>query len=121
MSEKIDKPILNYLENLELAGITFIRGYIQFLFDGPVLNTYTLPLIRLENKTITSAEFGYSDTLYFLINKKVISAFEDEKEERIVIIFEGDIKLLVSLKPEYRICPEAAMLNVKEGRGWNVW
>ena len=63
MSEKIDKPILNYLENLELAGITFIRGYIQFLFDGPVLNTYTLPLIRLENKTITSSEFGYSDTL----------------------------------------------------------
>lgn len=122
MSEQnLNKPILKFLETLELIGITFIRDYIQFLFDGPVLNTYTLPLIKIGNKIITSTDFGYYDTLCSLINKKILSAYEDEKEERITIKFEGDIEFFVSLKSEDRNCVEAAMLQLETDGEWNIW
>jgi hypothetical protein len=119
--QNLKNPILKFLETLDLVGITFIRDYIQFLFDGPVLNTYTLPLIKIENRIITSINFGYYDTLCSLINKKIISAYEDEKEEKIVIHFESDIELFVSLKSEDRNCAEAAMLQLETDGVWNVW
>jgi hypothetical protein len=77
--QNLNRSILKLIETLELIGITFIRSYIQFLFDGPVLNTYTLPLIKIEGKIITSTDFGYYDTLCTFIGKKIISAYEDEK------------------------------------------
>jgi hypothetical protein len=116
-----NNSILRFIETLELVGITFIRGYIQFLFDGPVLNTYTLPLIKIESKIITSIDFGYYDTLCMLIGKEIISAFEDKKEERITIKFENNIELLVSLKSEDRNCAEAVMLQLETDGSWNVW
>lgn len=122
MSEQnLNKSILKFLERLELVGITFIRDYIQFLFDGPVLNTYTLPLIKIENKIITSTDFGYYDTLCSLINKKILLANEDEKEEKIIIKFEGDVEFFVSLKSEDRNCVEAAMLQLEADDEWNIW
>jgi hypothetical protein len=107
--QNLNKSILKFLENLELAGITFIRDYIQFLFDGPFLNTYTLPQVKVENKNITSADFGYHDTLCSLIGKKI------------TIKFEGDIEFLVSLKSEDRNGVEAAMLQLETDGKWNVW
>lgn len=117
----LNKPILESLENLELAGITFIKDYIQFLFDGPIFNAYTLPQIRVKNETITSTDLGYRDTLCSLINKKVISAYEDEKEEKIMIGFENDTVISVSLKDEDRACAEAAMLQLETTGEWNIW
>ena len=119
--QNIDQPILKFLETRELVGITFIRDYIQFLFDGPVFNTYTLPQIKIQNKIFTSTDFGYHDTLYMLISKKINSAYEDEKEKKITIKFDNDIELFVSLKLEDRNCVEAAMLQLETKGKWNVW
>jgi len=119
--QNLNKSILKFIETLELVGITFIRDYIQFLFDGPVLNTYTLPLIKIESKIITSTDFGYYDALCKLIGKKIISAYEDEKEEKITIKFESDTELFVSLKSEDRNCAEAVMLQLETEGKWNVW
>lgn len=119
--QNLNKSILKFIETLELIGITFIRDYIQFLFDGPVLNTYTLPLIKIESKIITSTDFGYCDTLCRLIGKKIISAYEDEKEEKITIKFETDAELFVSLKSEDRNCAEAVMVQLEADGTWNAW
>ncbi len=119
--QNLNKPILKFLETLELAGITFIRGYIQFLFDGPIFNTYTLPQIKTKNKIIASTDLGYYDTLCMLIGKKISSAYDDEKEKKITIKFEDDIELFVSLKSEDRNCAEAAMLQLEAEEKWNVW
>ncbi|MDR2914059.1 MAG: hypothetical protein LBV74_04400 [Tannerella sp.] len=113
--------ILKRLENIELAGITFIRDYIQFLFDGNVvLSTYTLPQIEIENKTISYVQYGYCDTLYSLIGKHVLSAYEDKKGNKIVIRFENNTDVTVSLNMEDRQSAEAAMLQV-DNEEWNVW
>jgi hypothetical protein len=112
--------MLKFLENLELAGISFIRGYIQFLFDGTVLNTYTLPRIKIENKEFISSQYGYCDTLCCLIGKRVLLAYEDEKENRMVIRFENNAELVISLNMEDRQCVEAVMIQTCEGK-WEIW
>lgn len=119
--QNLNKSILKFIETLELVGITFIRDYIQFLFDGPVLNTYTLPQIRIKSKIITSTDFGYYDTLCGLIGKKIIAAYEDEKEEIIALKFDIDAEIFVSLKSEDRNCAEAVMLQLETEGKWNIW
>ena len=118
--QNLNKTTLKLLETLELAGITFIQDYIQLLFDNFTLNTYTLPIVKVQNKIVVSTDFGYYDTLCALINKKVISAYEDKEEEKIIIKFENNIDLFVSLKDEDRQCAEAAML-FEQGHIWEVW
>ena len=113
--------MLKLLENLELAGITFIRDYIQFLFDGPVLNTYTLPQIKIDNDIISKFQSGYYDMLCSLIGKRIIYANEDKKENKIVIRFEENISLTVSLRLDDRQCAEAVMLQMEQGMEWNIW
>jgi len=113
--------MLKFLKNLELAGITFIRSYIQFLFDGPVLNTYTLPKIKIKNKEFTLAQYGYYDALCSLIGKRVLSAYEDKSENRLVIQFENDMELVISLRTEDRQCAEAAMIQGEQKGKWKIW
>ena len=114
-------PELKELETIELVGITFIRDYIQFLFDGPLLNTYTLPSIIFQNKTLTSKDFGYYDALCSLIGKSIIFTNVDETHERIEIFFENEVQIFVSLKDEDRECAEAAMLRIETGGIWKIW
>jgi hypothetical protein len=116
-----EKPNLNQLENLELAGITFIRDYIQFLFDGPLLNTYTLPHIKIHGKVLASTDYGYYDTMCSLIGKTIISTHEDQEDEKLTIKFENEFELFVSLKLEDRDCVEAAMLRIVPDGEWKIW
>lgn len=118
--EKQNQSILRHLENAELIGITFIKAYIQFIFEGATLNTYTLPKIQTSNKTFFYTEPGYYDTLYSLIGKRILSATE-EKEKKIKMKFENGIVLSVSLKMEDRVCVEAVILQVESEGEWNVW
>ena len=113
--------MLKFLENLELAGITFIRDYIQFIFDDAGLDTYTLPQIRVENKIITHVQYGYCDTLCLLIDKCILSAYENKKENKIVIQFENNMELTISLNLEDRQCAEAAMLRIGQEGKCEVW
>lgn len=115
------KSILKYLEGLELAGITFIRNYIQFLFDGWVLSIYTMPQIRIQNEILAPLDPGYYDKLCFLIGKKIVSANKNEAEESIIVEFENEIMLFVSLKLDDRVCAEAVLLQNEQGEEWNIW
>ncbi len=115
-----EKPVLKYLENRGLAGITFVRGYIQFLFDGPVLNVYTLPRVKTANEKFSPETPGYHDALCALIDKTVIATHE-EPREKILIQFSDGASIEISLKEEDRVCAEAAMLQTGSAKDWNVW
>lgn len=121
MEQQNKKSALKFIETLELIGITFIRDYIQLLFDGPILNIYTLPQIVIQDKIFTSTQSGYYDVMCLLIGKEVLSAYEDKKKERIAIKFENDIELFVSLKLEDRDCVEAVMLKIEPREAWYIW
>jgi hypothetical protein len=116
-----NRTILKYLESVELIGVTVIHDYIQFLFEGIILNTYTLPKIRTETKVLSLTDYGYYDEICSLIGKKVISAYEDKEEKNIIIQFNNYIYVIVSLKDEDRSCAEAATLQIAKNSQWEVW
>lgn len=119
--QNTDKSILKILEGVELAGITFIRGYIQFLFDGPLLNVYSLLRIKSKDEILSPKDHGFYDTLCSLVGERIVSIQEIKEKERITILFENDIELIVSLKQEDRNCVEAAIFQKGEKGEWEVW
>jgi hypothetical protein len=114
------KPVLSSLQDHELAGITFIRGYAQFLFEGPVLNAYTLPNVITSETIFTPQTIGYRDALCEQIGEKVTTARE-EPGHKLAIQFSNKTSIEISLKDEDRVCAEAAMLQVDSGKRWNAW
>src|SRR3989339_865832 len=112
--------ILKTLEKCELAAITFVRDYVQFSFDGPHLSVYSRPRIKTPDYMFNLATPGYRDALCGQIGKLVIKFFEEPKE-KLLIQFENQVIIEISLKEEDRNGPEAAMLQVDSGKRWNVW
>ena len=110
---------LRSLITLELIGITFIRDYIQFLFEEPLLNIYTLPQVKILDKVLQFNQNGYYDKLCSLIGKTVIDVYENN--DNLVIKFEGEIELQISLKLEDRSTLEAAMLRLGANSQWTIW
>jgi hypothetical protein len=114
------KPVLACLIKRDLAGITFIRDYIQFLFDGPVFNTYTLPSVKTNEGIFDQKTPGYRDALCGLIGK-IVTATHEEPKVKISIQFVDGASIEVSLKEEDRVCAEAAILQSGSAKDWNVW
>ena len=115
------ESLLNKLiDGRELASVTFVRGYFQLNVDGPYLNVYTTPEIGFAGSIIKSNELGFYDKLCQLVGKKILSA-KEFSGICLMLNFEGDIFLRISLKPEDRQCAEAAMLQDGTGKQWNVW
>jgi hypothetical protein len=115
-----EKPLIKSLENRELAGVTFIRGYIQFLFDGPILNTYTLPRVITRDAIFDAKTLGYRDALCEQIGEIVTMAHVDS-EQKITIQFGNGTSIEISLKDEDRVSAEAVVLQIEAGKSWDVW
>lgn len=58
-------------EHCELAGIAFVRDYIEFHFDGPILRALVDPIVFLSNRTVASTDTGWRDALCSLIGKEI--------------------------------------------------
>jgi hypothetical protein len=115
------ESLLNKLINgRELASVTFVRGYLQLNFDGPYLNIYTTPEIGVAGSIIKSSELGFYDKICQLVGKKVLST-KDFSDICLMLNFESDVFLRISLKPEDRKCAEAVMLQDDNGKQWSVW
>ena len=112
--------ILSYLVERDLAGITFVRGYMQFLFDGPYLNAYTRPSVTTAERVLDPSTPGYCDALCALIGKRV-TATREEPSAGIFIGFADGTSIEISLKDEDRVGAEAAMFQTGSPSNWNVW
>lgn len=111
--------MINILVSNEFAGVTFIRDYLQLLFDGPVLNVYSWPVIKDGESEVKRDEYGFCDTICGFIGAKVIRAFEYEGE--LVVEFGDGNKIVISLKYEDRSCANAAILQRDKNGEWCVW
>jgi hypothetical protein len=119
--QEAHKTLLQELIELrELAFVTILRGYLQLHFDGPYLNIYKLPDIVEAGVSIKPGELGYYDRLCKLVGKKVAST-KEFPGICLILSFEGDTFLRISLKPEDRQCAEAVMLQDGNGKQWMVW
>ncbi|GAB2564186.1 hypothetical protein ISP15_04930 [Dyella jejuensis] len=120
VQEKKKTLLQELIELHELAFVTIMRGYLQLNFDGPYLNVYTMPEIGEDGASIKLTDMGYYDRLCRLVGKKVISA-KEFPGICLILAFEGDVFLRISLKPEDRQCAEAVMLQGENGKQWMVW
>ena len=77
-----------------------------------------MPCIKIQNEELIFTQYGYYDTLCYLIGKRVLFAYENEN--RIIIRFENDTELIISLNEEDRQCAEAIMIQMHEGE-WEIW
>jgi len=115
-----EKSLLTLLEGRQMAAVTFLRAYVQLLFDGPYLNAYTMPQVKLSDAVFHPKAPGYRDALCEQIGKTVIVTHE-EPNKKLEIQFGDGTSIEISLKEEDRVCAEAAMLQADSGKRWNVW
>jgi hypothetical protein len=55
----------------DLAGVAFIRDYVEFHLDGPILRAMVDPIIKIKDRIITAADKGWRDALCGLIGKEI--------------------------------------------------
>ncbi len=110
---------LSHLKGCELAGLVFIRDYLQLLFDGPVMNVYLWPIVRIDGKVFAIDNQGYRDALCEQIGKMVVDTIEESKQ-RLLLRFEDNSEVEISLKDDDQNGPEVASL-ILEDQNWVVW
>lgn len=119
-STNVNVEILKSLEKRELTAVTFIMDYLQLFFEEACFNLYVWPLINTRDSVFNLTTLGYRDVLCGQVGKLVTKVSEEPKE-KILIEFENQVTIEISLKEEDRSGHEAAMLQVDSGKRWFVW
>mgnify|MGYP001027091133 CR=1 FL=1 len=113
---------IKVLENSEVCSVIFNRDYLQFYFEGELTNgtltTYSLPISVVDGKIYENDTIGYRDSLCSFINRTV-KEFQVHNGQKLILIFDNNDRLEVSLVKETVNVPEAAMLRVENQI--NVW
>jgi hypothetical protein len=97
-NEKTIKTVHD-LAGEELAAVSFVRDYVEFLFDGPVLRSLTSPRIVRGDTVSTFPERGSRDALCSAIGAKVTSV-ELKEDDSFVLIFGNGDRIIIPLDKE---------------------
>ncbi len=122
MNGVVNKPKENPFSELindELSSIEFVRDYIQFRFDGPVLTAITDPEILVNGISHKRESKDFCNLLLECIGQIIVSATIEEGKS-IVIMFGNKYSLFISLTPESYVTAEAATYRDKVNELW-VW
>jgi len=98
----------SFLVGTELASVTFIRDYVQFSFDGPSISAITWPEVKVNDQTYVFADNSYCNMLRAQISKRVTD-FVVVKDVSLAICFDDGSEIRISLLPEDKTAPEAAI------------
>jgi hypothetical protein len=97
----------NELIGKELAGIGFVRDYIEITFDGPILRYFVLPVLKINNELIDSKNINWRNSLCLLIGD-IVTDTVSKNDIHIEIIFKSGKKLIVDM---VKNPPRGEMLN----------
>jgi hypothetical protein len=78
-------------EDSELAGVAFVRDYIEFYFDGPILRALIDPTVTIGNHLSRSSDEGWRNTLCSLIGKKIKTLSIEENATCELVFVSGEI------------------------------
>lgn len=100
---------------MALAGVAFVRDYVELLFDGPILRCYAAPKVLAEGQTLRFPEKGSRDALCSLIGAEVVAV--QAGEESLSIEVDGNRRVLIDFTVEWDAGREAAeFIPLVEGR-----
>ena len=100
---------IKILEGERLSSVVFIHDYVQLGFDGTGLTINASLTVVTGGKSYKKGEPCYRDALCERIGQTVRRAFTVTGKQ-IVIQFENDSEIIISLRPEDQVSPEAAVL-----------
>ena len=97
MSMSIQHP--RDLTGAEIAAISFVRDYVEVLFDGPILRCISNPTVVIKGMMFRFPEPGSRDALCLLIGASVASVSLEEGKRLELTTERGD-SLVVPLNDE---------------------
>lgn len=105
---------LSQLVGEELAGVHFVRDYVEFSFDGPLLRALSSPIVQIQGECATFPAPGSRDLLCALIADTVTSA--EEQREALVVQFAGGGEVRVPLRDDSGLAEIAVLIPARTGR-----
>jgi hypothetical protein len=108
------------LAGQELSAVSFVRDYVEFHFDGPVLRALTNPRVELDRKSASFPEPGARDLLCMLIGRTVREVTASDGVH-IRLTFEDGAVLTVPLDEESHVGPEGAHFQSHLTAPVQVW
>jgi hypothetical protein len=110
-----DDRLLEELISEELAGVTFVRDYVQLQFGSPpTLNAYTPITVRSQGAASRSGDRGFAQALVAQLDKRVRNV-RKLPSERLEILFDDASAIEISLRSEDYQGPEAFQYFGRQG------
>jgi hypothetical protein len=91
----------------ELSAVAFVRDYVEFIFDGPVLRALTNPVFEADGLRVQFPDPGSRDALCSLIGA-MVRELTIRYDDRIELRIDGGHTLTIPLDAASRLGPEAA-------------
>ena len=104
----------------EISGVGFIRDYVEFYFDGPIVRSVSNPIIRLVDGEFRFPESNSRDALCKIIGESVIAVRVDENESMKMETANG-ITLTIPLDDDSRSNSEAMHFLARINGPIQVW
>jgi len=116
----VTAPTLDALIGEELGGIHFVRDYVEFYFDGPVVRALSNPVVLLHGRRIAFPDAGSRDARCTLIGQPLASlTLTDDVELRLE--FANHAVVTINLDPMHAIGPECMHFMPGRGAPMQVW
>ena len=112
--------VLGDLVGEEISGIAFVRDYVEFHFDGPILRSIAKPKVTSERVTHTFPGRGSRDALCLAIGSKVERLDLAEGKHLIISLSNGQ-KITIPLDIQSQIQGESMHFLVGPNTPLEVW
>lgn len=106
------RPSIHSLVGEELSEVSFVRDYVEFHFDDPVLRALSGPIVVKGEDRYRFPDVGSRDQLCALIGSTVSDLIFQENVA-IDVRFAGGQRVVVPLDEASRTGPEAAHFQSK--------
>lgn len=93
----LDSDTFSKLVGEELSSVCFVRDYVEFHFDGPIIRALSLPKVNVGGKYFPPDMLGWRDALCSLIGRKVVAALSDDGV--FLLTLDGEASAEMSLTP----------------------
>lgn len=98
---------LGILVGQDVDAVSFVRDYVEVRIDYSIVRALTAPSGTIDGIAWRLGDDGAADVMRRYIGRTVAQV-EVSEDQRIMLTFDRDTWLEISLRPERRLGPEAA-------------
>jgi hypothetical protein len=110
----IDRAYTRLAKENSLSEVRFVHDYVQFFFEPHILSLYAPLQVLADGRSLARKDIGFYDNICSLIGQRLIAVTRQEFEW-LEFAFSNGTKVVVSLRSEAAVGPEAAELFTPGG------